>query len=127
MCTQTNLSFQGSLGVAVDTTIPNIPYTDTSFAVLAEPVRTAEPEPPSTEEERNWLRLYGKESTTPVDWSRWEHEVLNGTRCPERAGNGWSLATTGPMTLREAVELCAANYPHNCAGLSWHPGATRGA
>ena len=109
-------ALEGILGVAVDTTLPNIPYTESDFATSAEPTSTSNTT-------TNWLRLDGEVHDSPVDWGLWDARQMNGKRCAERANHGWSAAKLGPMTLREAVALCAANYPANCGGVAWHHGA----
>ena len=103
-------ALEGILETVVDTTNANIPYTRSSFATLAEPSTTSN----TTE---NWMRLYGQSSQSGVTWAKWEFSERNGTRCRERANHGWSTAALGAMTLREAVEVCAANYPDNCGGI----------
>lgn len=104
-------SQQGILGVAVDTTVPNIPWSGAaitthlnSFSMAAEPTKTSNTS-------SNWLRLYGKAAETPTDWDRWEATRHPGKRCRQHANFGWSTAKLGPITLDEAVKLCAGNSP----------------
>lgn len=113
-------ALEGILGVAVDTTVPNIPYAESTFSAAAEPTSTS-----STTS--NWLRLRGKERRSEVPWAEWRRGQQDGKRCREHASFGWSAAKLGALTLREAVELCTANYPHNWwAGVVWGVGGRGG-
>ena len=115
-------SLQGSLSTAVDTTIPNVPFGDSFAAAAGECTSDG-----STKDQ--WMRLNGELSYAPDDWETWlansvQHE---GKKCIARPEAGWSVAGMQPATLREAVAQCAANYPLNCGGVSWHHGGEDGA
>ena len=107
-------SVQGIVATAVDTTVPNIPYTD-SFAADSFETANFNASAASTD----WLKLGGEVSRTPVNWAAWEFKEHNGTRCMERPDIGFSTGALGPVSLRDALELCTANYPENCGGVSW--------
>lgn len=100
-------SEQGIIGTVVDTTIPNTPYTS-PVGAAADP-RSYDPNP-------NWLRLYGVERLSDPDWTTWEADRHDGRKCIPRVDLRWRLQE---LTLRDAVETCAANYPEHCGGISW--------
>ena len=74
-------SVQGVLSVAIDTMIPNIPYTDT-FALAAGEASSAGSSPDL------WLRHTGTPATTADDWSRLVYVDGRGERARGEAVRG---------------------------------------
>jgi hypothetical protein len=109
-------SLQGLASTAADTTVPNIPYAD-SFA--ADSFDT--PNFNGSSKVTDWLKLDGEVSRNPTDWSQWEFEQHNNSRCVERPDFGFSTGALGQVSLRDALEVCTANYPVRC-----HDPFTRG-
>lgn len=109
---------------------------DSLQVTVGQRVKTDEPNVPWTHPRASESLLMEVEAASvtraSTPWVMWQTRRFDSMVCPFRSNNeknfgvdlrGAAAWEFKDSTLREVVEACSSNHPHNCMGIAWKKGS----